>query len=106
MKATLSSEDEDYPKLSTKDVLANCQDFKEELGATQRLIQSTGNIVLFMSKGYPKIAGAGIDYDWGVSKKFFRRDTLHIAWDHEAHVRSALSKVTLQVAKNTSHKAR
>ena len=106
MKAKLASEDKDYPELSANDVLANCQDFKEELGAMQSLIQSSGNIVLFTSKGHPEIAGAGIEYDWGVSKKFFRRDTNHIARDHEAHVRSSSSKVTLQVAKNTSRKAR
>ena len=70
MKAKLASEDKDYPELSANDVLANCQDFKEELGAMQSLIQSSGNIVLFTSKGHPEIAGAGIEYDWGVSKKF------------------------------------
>ena len=72
----------------------------------QSLIQSSGNIVLFTAKGHPEIAAAGIKYDQGVSKKFFRRDTNHTARDHETHVRSALSKVTLQVANNTSRKAR
>ena len=79
MKAKLDSEDKDYPKLSANDVLANCQDFKEERGAMQSLIQSSGNIVLFTPKGHPEIDGAGIEYDWGVSKKIFRKNTNHIA---------------------------
>ena len=70
MTAKLGSEDKYYTELSANDVLANCQDFKEELGAMQSLIQSSGNIVLFTSKGHPEIAGAGIEYDWGVSEKF------------------------------------
>ena len=63
MKAQLSSEDTTYPELSANDVLANYQDFKEELGAIQSLVQSSGNIDLFTSKGHPEITGAGIEYD-------------------------------------------
>ena len=106
MKAQLDSDHKDYPELSAQDVLARCQDFREELGAMQSLIQSSGHIVLFTSKGHPEIAGAGIEYDWGVSKMFFRRNTNHIARDHEQHVRLALSKVSLHVAKNTARRAR
>ena len=49
MKATLGSEGEDCPKLRANDVITNCPDFKEELGAMQTLNQSSGNIVLFTS---------------------------------------------------------
>ena len=63
VKAKLGSEDKDFPKLSANHVLENCQDFKEELGAIQTLIQSSGNIVLFTSKGNPEIAGTGVEYD-------------------------------------------
>ena len=72
----------------------------------QSLIQPSGNIVLFMSKKYPEISDTGIQYDCGVSKKCFHIDTNHIAQDHEVHVHLALSKVTPQVVKNTSRKAR
>ena len=70
------------------------------------LILSNGNIVLFTSKGHPEIAGAGIEFDWGVSKKVHRKITNHIARDCEKYVRLSLSKVTLQVAKNTVRKER
>ena len=106
MKANMSSDDNNYPELSANDVLVNCQDFEEELGAMQSLIQSTGNTILFTSKEHPDIAGTGIEYDWEVLKKFFRRDTYHISWDHEAQVHLSLSKVKLKNSKNTSCKAR
>ena len=70
------------------------------------LIQSYGHIVMFSPKGHPEIAGAGIEFDWGVSKKFFRRDNNHIASNCERDVRTSLEKINLQIAKNTSRKAR
>ena len=70
------------------------------------LIQSYGSIILFTSKGHPEISGAGIEYDWGVSKKFFRRTTDHVEKDCERDVRLLLSRVILKVAKNTARKSR
>ena len=91
--------------MSSQDVLANCQDTREEIGAMQDIIQSYGNIVLFSSKGRPEISGAGIEFDWGVWKKCFRRHTNHIAKNCEDDVRWSLNKTTLQVAKKTARKA-
>ena len=106
MKAKLDSDHPNYPDMSAQDVLANCEDVREETGAMEDLISSYRNIVLFSPKGHPEIAGAGIEYDWGVSKKIFRRTTNHVARDCERDVRSSLSKITLQVAKHTARKAR
>ena len=72
----------------------------------QELVQSHGNIVQFSPKGHPEIAGAGIEFDWGVSKKDFRYNNNHIAKNCDNVVRSSLAKVTLQIAKNTASKAR
>ena len=102
----MDSEDPNYLELSAQDVLANCEDFREENGAMEDLMQSYGNIVLFTSKGHPEIAGAGIKYDWGVSKKVFWKTTNHIAKDCKRDVWLLLSKVTLQVVKNTARKSR
>ena len=106
MKAKLDSDDPTYPDMSAEAVLANCEDFREETGAMEDLVASYGNIVLFSPKGHPEIAGAGIEYDWGVSKKIFRRTTNHVAKDCERDVRSSLGKVTLPVARHTARKAR
>ena len=69
MKMKLDHDHQDYPDLSAQDVLANCEDFREETGAMEDIVISHGNIVLFSSKGHPEIAGAGVEFDWGVSKK-------------------------------------
>ena len=106
MKAKLDHDDPHYPQLSAQDVLANCEDFAQETGAMQELVGSYGNIVLFSSKGHPEIAGCGIEYDWGVSKKIFRRDASHVAKDCERDVRLSLDKITLTIAKHTARKAR
>ncbi len=106
MKGKLDSDDPSYPDMSALAVLANCEDFRQETGAMEDLVASYGNIVLFSPKGHPEIAGAGIEYDWGVSKKIFRRTTNHVAKDCERDVRSSLAKVTLPIAKHTARKAR
>jgi len=106
MKLTLKEDHLFYPDRSAKHVLANCDDFKEEVGAMEDLVQSYGHIVMFSPKGHPEIAGAGIEFDWGVSKKFFRRNSNHIANNCEHDVRASLEKINLQIAKNTSRKAR
>ena len=61
---------------------------------------------MFGAKGHPEIAGAGIEFDWGVSKKDFHYNNNHIAKNCDNDVRSSLAKVTLQIAKNTARKAR
>ena len=72
----------------------------------ETLILDRGHICLFSSKGHPEIAGAGIEYDWGVSKKAFRRDNNHVPKYCERDVRSSLGKIDLSIAFNTSRKAR
>ena len=106
MKLLLKEDDIGYPHRSAKTVLANCDDFKAEVGAMEELIQSYGHIVMFSRKGHPEIAGAGIEFDWGVSKKLFRRNNNHIASNCEHDVRASLELISLQIAKNTSRKAR
>ena len=106
MKMKLDLDDPNYPELSAQDVLANCEDFLHKTGAMEELVASYGNIVLFLSKGHPEIAGAGIEYDWGVAKKHFRRTASHIAKDCERDVRHSFGKISLEIAKKTARKAR
>ena len=61
MRKTLPSDHPEYPEMSALDVLGNCEDFREEIGAMQDLVQLYGNIVLFSSKGHQEIAGADIE---------------------------------------------
>ena len=56
-------------------------------------------------KGHPEIAGAGIEFDWGVSKKIFRKENNHKPKDCEKDLRLSLDKITLGIAKSTARKA-
>ena len=60
----------------------------------------------FCQRGTQKFAGAVIEFNWGVSKKDFRYNNNQIAKNCENDVRSSLTKVTLQIAKNTARKSR
>ena len=56
MKSKLADDHPEYLELSSQHVLGNCEDFREEIGAMQELVQSHGNIVQFSPKGHPEIS--------------------------------------------------
>ena len=106
MKLKLPAQQKDYPDLSTSYVLANCTNFKEEVGAMEKLVIDCDHIVKFSPKGHPYVAGCGIEFDWGVSKKIFRKENNHVPKYCERDVMSSLGKVNIDIAYNTSRKAR
>ena len=50
MMLKLPAYHKDYPDLSALYVLANCTDFKEEVGAMEKLVIDCGHIVKFSPK--------------------------------------------------------
>ena len=62
------------PGTSTKELLANCPDFKNELNLLQQLVQDRGHILLSSPKCHPELAGDGVEYGWGQSKRYYRRN--------------------------------
>jgi hypothetical protein len=54
-------------------VLGSCPDFQAQRSAMDELLTHEGCILLMTPKGHPEIAGDGIEFDWGVSKKYFRK---------------------------------
>jgi hypothetical protein len=58
--------------LSITRVLHNCPDFANEITALQEAFLRRGHICIMSPKGHPKLAGVGMKYPWGKSKKFFR----------------------------------
>ena len=59
--------------MSINYVLGNCEDFKNEKGALQTLVEARGHILVMSPKGHCELAGQGIEYDWGKMKQNFRR---------------------------------
>ena len=58
---------------SSKAVLAACHDFKTERNLLQQLILDSGHVHLSSPITHAEIAGDGVEYDWGMSKKAYRR---------------------------------
>ena len=54
--------------------LAECSDFKSEVGALERSVIERGHILLMSPKAHPELAGLGIEYCWGKAKSDFRRN--------------------------------
>ena len=106
MKADFDFDHPNYSTLSAKVVLHSCEDFREEPTAMQALVRSYGHLVLFGTKGHPEMNVAGIEYDWGASKKHFRRTNNHTARTVDADVRASLVIIALDTAKKTARKAR
>lgn len=61
------------PGTPTKEILGNCPDFKDELTLLEQLVQDRGHILLSSPKYHPELAG-GVEYGWGQSKRFYRRN--------------------------------
>ena len=59
--------------MSMNYVLGKCEDFRNEKGALQTLVEARGHILVMSPKGHCELAGQGIEYDWGKMKQNFRR---------------------------------
>ena len=61
-------------------VLGNCEDFRNETGALQSLVEARGHILVMSPKGHCELAGNGIEYDWGKMKQVFRRKNKYVGF--------------------------
>ena len=106
MVLKVKPDDERGQDLCMQTTLHKCPDFNLEIGALTKLIQDEGHICLFCAKGHPEIAGLGIEYDWGVSKKIFRSKNDQVALHMQAFLDEALDAITLTIARKTARRAR
>jgi len=60
------------PALNMHLVLANCPDFKNEICALEEMLISRGHIMIKSPKCHPEVAGCGIEFTWGMGKKYYR----------------------------------
>jgi hypothetical protein len=54
-------------------VLQACRDFATYPSLLSTLVHGSGDILLLSPKCHPEVAGAGVEYCWGMSKKGFRK---------------------------------
>jgi hypothetical protein len=66
-----------YLPYCMRHLLSNCSDFRDEITAMEDLCQNISTInstvsILYTPKYHCEIAGEGIEYAWGLSKKYYR----------------------------------
>lgn len=86
----------DGKKLPDPDLFADyklfkCSDFAEEKSQLANLIESRGHILLLGVKCHPEMAGVGVEYVFGYSKKYFRKHNNCKVVDLEKNVRRSLA---------------
>ena len=60
----------------------------------QQLVHSRGHILVMSPKCHPELAGHGIEYCWGASKMYFRRNNDLNPKTFDARVKASLDAIT------------
>jgi len=64
---------ENMKLVESKQVLSRCLDFVEEKTALETLLLDRGHLLIMSPKGHPELAGLGVEYCWGKSKRDYRQ---------------------------------
>ena len=79
------------PSMYADHAILRCTDFKEEKNHLAELIESRGHILLLGVKCHPEMAGLGIEYVFGYSKRTFRKNNDCVTKNLEANVKRSFS---------------
>ena len=95
-------------KLSMREVLFNCSDFKNVKSMIERAVEGKGHTVLLSSKYHAECAGQGIEYDFGRVKWWYRKHNRNSTASLRELSASAFDKsvVTLDLARKYARKCR
>ena len=90
------------------EALNKCHDFATQKTALEKLVADRGHILLMSPKGHCEVAGLGIEYAWGVAKRYFRRHNDVVAKHLHDNVVKALSPdvLTLRRCRMFARRAR
>jgi len=89
--------------------LSACSDFANELSALQELFRSRGHIAINSPICHPEIAGKGVEYSLGMSKRQYRKENLRRACNGknlEARVAASITHVPLESVKRFAARTR
>jgi hypothetical protein len=78
-------------------VLSTCPDFALEKSALQEMVESRGHILIYSVTCHPELAGVGVEYGWGCSKRFFRRENTTLTKDFKPLILRSLSTEVLSL---------
>lgn len=82
-----------------KALLAECEDFKTEPSSLQQLLQKPGDLLIMSPKGHPEVAGKGVEYAWGYSKRYFRAHNDCVAKNLHDNIVAATSQEQLPLSR-------
>jgi hypothetical protein len=102
-KPDLHNRDHSY---CMKTVLGNCRDFAMELSALEQKFIDRGHILAMSPKGHPELAGKGIGFSWGVSKKYFREINNYKGKDLHDNTHTSFTVLDLPQARRNSRRTR
>jgi hypothetical protein len=94
-KIRLKGNEPPPPSMYVNSVLATCADFRQEKFALQELVEKDGHILLLGVKCHPEMAGVGVEYCFGMSKRYFRQHNDCIAKNLEINVRRSFGEDVL-----------
>lgn len=100
-----------YQKYNLKYILDECADFKDEMSLIQYTLKLIGGCgAKFTPKCHPELAGEGIEYDWGCSKRYFRKRRSEVAgsikWENFLElVKDSLRQISMEKALRYARRA-
>ena len=103
-----------YLPICLRYTLSQCIDFKHEITAMEdlavKLSTATSTVkVLYTPKYHCEIAGEGVEYSWGISKKFYRSLPLSVKKglvNFRASVRQSVNHVSIHHVRKFAARAR
>jgi len=105
----------EFRKYSLTYLLSQCKDFKEQKTDLEQLCDEIScdipNFVsvLFTPKFHCELAGEGIEYSWGASKRYYRRQPITMkrsSVNFERLMKDSINKVSTMMCRKFSRKAR
>jgi hypothetical protein len=86
--------------------LSNLHDFANEQSALEKKYIDRGDIPLFCAKGHPELAGGGVEFCWGVSKRNFRKINDSVGKHLHANVLESFEVLDLETTRRCSRRTR
>ena len=65
--------DEEAEPFCLRWLMSRCPDFLEEETQIEYIMKKLGVEIIMSPKCHPELAGEGVEYDWGMSKKYYRK---------------------------------
>ena len=93
-------------QFSMQYVLGQCRDFANETSALEEKFRDLGMILLMSPKGHPELAGKGIEFSWGVSKKYFRKINNCVGKDLHSNMLKSFTVIDLAQSMRNSRRTR